>query len=54
MFVPRKDFESVKTEKLKFEHDKFLELIPDELKMPNYVAAGWINSILDQQSYLWA
>ena len=32
-----RDIESVKTEKFKFEVDKFLELIPDEPKMPNYV-----------------
>ena len=30
------DIESVKTEKFKLELDKFLELIPDEPKMPNY------------------
>ena len=30
-----KDIESVKTEKFKYELDKFLELIPDEPKMPN-------------------
>ena len=28
-----RDIESVKTEKFKFELDKFLELIPDKLKM---------------------
>ena len=32
-----RDIESVKTEKFKVELDKFLELIPDEPKMPNYV-----------------
>ena len=31
------DTESVKTEKFRFELDKFLELIPDEPKMPNCV-----------------
>ena len=44
-----RDIESVKTEKLKFEHDKFLEFIPDEPKMPNYVTTARSNSILDQQ-----
>ena len=34
-----RDIESVKTEKFKFELDKFLELIPDEPKFPNYVTA---------------
>ena len=34
-----RDIESVKTEKFKFELDKFLELIPDEPKMPNSVTA---------------
>ena len=29
------DIESVKTEKLKFELDKFLEFIPDQQKIPN-------------------
>ena len=33
------DIESVKTEKIIFEPDKFLELIHDEPKMPNYVTA---------------
>ena len=32
-----RDIESVKTEKLKFVLDKFLELIPDEPKIPNFV-----------------
>ena len=35
-----RDIESVKTEKFKFELNKFLELIPDERKMPNYVIAS--------------
>ena len=39
---------SVKTEKFKFELDKFLELIPDQPKMPKYVTASGSNSILDQ------
>ena len=41
-----RDVESVKTEKFKFEPNKFLEFIPDEPpKMPNYViAAGAIAS----------
>ena len=43
-----KDIESVKTKIFKFELDKFLELIPDEPKMPNYVTAPGSNSILDQ------
>ena len=34
-----RDIESVNTEKLKFELDQFLELIPDEPKMPNYFTA---------------
>ena len=29
--------ESVKTEEFKFELDKFLDTIPDQLKIPNYV-----------------
>ena len=47
-----RDIESVKTEKFKFELVKFLELIPDEPKMPNYVTASWSNSILDQLTHL--
>ena len=47
-----RDIESVKTEKFKFEHDKFLELIPDEPKMPNYVTASGSNSIIDQVTHL--
>ena len=47
-----KDIESVKTEKFKFELDKFLELIPDELKMPNYVTAARSNSIAWPESHL--
>ena len=40
--------ESVKTEKLKFELDKFLELISDQPQMPSYVTTARSNSILDQ------
>ena len=47
-----RDIISVKTEKFKLEHDKFLELIPDEPKMPNYVTAAGSNSILDQLTHL--
>ena len=32
-----RDIESVRTKKFKFELDKFLELIPDQPKMPNYM-----------------
>ena len=46
------DIESVKTEKFKFELDKFLELIPDEPKIPNYVKASGSNSILDELTHL--
>ena len=46
-----RDIESVKTEKFKFELDKFLELIPDEPKMPNNVTAAGSNSILDQLTH---
>ena len=41
---------SIKTEKLKFKLNKFLQLIPDKSKMPNYVTAPTSNSILDQLS----
>ena len=47
-----RDLESVKTEKFKFELHKFLETIPDEPKMPNYVTASGSNSILDQHTHL--
>ena len=47
-----RDIENVKTEKFKFEVDKFLDQIPDEPKMPNYVTASGSNSILDQQTHL--
>ena len=46
------DIESDKTEKFKFELDKFLELIPDKPKIPNYVTASGSNSILDQLTQL--
>ena len=42
-----RDIESVETKKFKFELDKFLELIPEDPKMPNYVTASGSNSILD-------
>ena len=35
-----RDIESVKTEKFKFELDKFLGTIPDQPIMPNYVTAS--------------
>ena len=47
-----RDIESVKTEKFKFELEKFLDTIPDQLKMPNYVTASGSNSILDQLTHL--
>ena len=47
-----RDIESVKPEKFKFELDKFLELIPDQPKMPNNVTASGSNSILDQLTHL--
>ena len=46
--------ESVKTEKFMFETDNFLQIIPDERKMINYVTAARTNNILDQQSHLTA
>ena len=46
--------ESVETKKFKFELDKFLDLIPDGHKMPNYVTAARSNSIQDQLSLLGA
>ena len=61
MFGPRlynslpkylRDIESVETEKFKFKLDKFLEIIPDQPKMPNYVTASESNSILDQLTHL--
>ena len=35
-----REIESVKVQKIKFELDKFLLLVPDEPKMPNYVTAS--------------
>ena len=61
VFMPRlynslpkylRDIESVKTEKFKLELDKFLDTIPDQPKMPNYVTASGSNSILDQLTHL--
>ena len=47
-----RDIESVKTEKFKLVLDKFLELIPHEPKIINYVTADGRNSILDQLTHL--
>ena len=47
-----RDIESVKTEKFKYELDKFLKLILDEPKMPKYVTASGSNSILEQLTHL--
>ena len=47
-----RDIKSVKTETIKLELNKFLELIPNELKIPNYVTASGSNSILDQLTHL--
>ena len=47
-----RDTESDKTEKFKFQLDKFLDTIPDQPKMPNYVTASGSNSILDQLTHL--
>ena len=47
-----RDTESVKAGKFKFEVDKFLDLIPDEPKILNYVTASGSNSILDQLTHL--
>ena len=46
------NIESVKTEKFKFQRDKFIEFIPDEPKMPNYVTVAGSNSIIDRLSHL--
>ena len=43
---------SVKTEKFKFEFDKFLDTIPDQPKMPNYVTVSGSTSIFDQLTHL--
>ena len=45
------DIESLKTVKFKFEIYKFLELIPEELKMQNYVTAARSNSIVNPPSH---
>ena len=42
----------IETEKFNFELDKFLELIPDEPKIPNYVTVSVSKSILDQLTHL--
>ena len=47
-----RDIESVKTENFKFQLDKFLDTIPDQTKMPNYVIASGRNSILDLLTHL--
>ena len=47
-----RDIESAKTEKIKFEVVKFLDTIPDQPKMPNYVTTSGSNSILDQLTHL--
>ena len=47
-----RDIKSVKTEKFKFEIDKFLDTIPEQPKMPNYVTASGSNSILEKLTHL--
>ena len=47
-----RDIESVKTEKFKFELDKFFNTISDQPKMPNDVTASGSNSILNQLTHL--
>ena len=47
-----RDIESIKTEKFKLELDKFLELISDQPKIPNYVTAAGTNSILGHLTHL--
>ena len=49
-----RDVKSVKTEKFKFELDKFLDTTPDQPKIPNYVTASECNSILNQLTHLGA
>ena len=44
----------LQTEIFKFELDKFLDTIPDQPKMPNYVTASGSNSILDLPTHQWA
>ena len=47
-----RDIDSVEIEKFKIYLDKFLKLIADEPKMPNYVTGSGSNSILDQLTLL--
>ena len=47
-----RDIQNVKTEKFKFELDKFLDTIHDQPKLPSYVTASGCNSILDQLTHL--
>ena len=47
-----RDIESVKTEKFKFEH-KFLELIPDQPKMPNYMTPQHEATASSTSSLIW-
>ena len=47
-----RDIESIKTEKFKFEIYKFLNTIPDQTKMHNYVTKSGSNGILDQLTHL--
>ena len=47
-----RDIESVKTEKFKFEFDKFLDTIPHQPKMPNYVTASESNSVFGLLTHL--
>ena len=47
-----RDIESVKIEKFIFELDKFLELFPDQPKIPHYVTAAGRNCIIDQLTHL--
>ena len=46
-----RNIKSVQTEKFKFELNKFLELFPDEPKMPNYVTASGSNNIFDHLTH---
>ena len=48
-----RNIESVKTENFKFELDKFLELIPNEPKMPNYVTASGKATASSTSSLIW-
>ena len=47
-----RDMESIKTENFKFELAKFLQLIPDQPKMPNYVTASGIKQQHPQPAHL--